>query len=260
MRVALAARLRRAWAPVTSIVGGVLVWEAVARLIDRPVILVPPSAIGEVLVRLALGGGLLYHTGLSVTEFASGFAVASALGVALGTVMAVWRPMRAFVEPWVIMLYSTPIIAVAPLFIFVFGVGVGSKMMIALLMAFPPILLNSFTGIAMVDPEFVEVGHSFKASTAQVFLKILVPGALPFIFTGLRIGWSRALVGMVVGEMLGALAGLGFLIINAGQVLRMDEMYALVVILMLLGVLGNHALNVLEGRLAPWATMRAARE
>ncbi|MBI3079359.1 MAG: ABC transporter permease [Deltaproteobacteria bacterium] len=246
--------------PLISIVGGLVLWEVVARLLDRPVILIPPSSIGSTFVRLLQQGQLPYHTAVSVMEFTSGFLVASLVGIGLGIVMAAWRPVRQLLEPWVIALYSTPIIAVAPLFIFAFGVGIGSKVMIALLMAFPPILMNSFTGIKMVDPEFVEVGRSFKASTNQIFVKVLIPGAVPFIITGLRIGWSRALVGMVVGEMLGALAGLGFLIINAGQILRMDEMYTAVIILMFFGMLGNQLLNVCEGKLAPWATMRADRE
>lgn len=253
-------RLARAWRPVLSLLTGLVVWEIAARLLDRPVILVPPSAIAVTFVRLLQRGHLSYHAGVSVVEFMGGFAAASAVGVVLGTAMAAWRPARQLLEPWVIMIYSTPIIAVAPLFIFLFGVGTASKVMISLLMAFPPILMNSFTGITMVDPELVEVGHSFKASTPQIFLKVLIPGAVPFIFTGLRMGWARALVGMVVGEMLGALAGLGFLIINAGQVLRMEEMYTAVVVLMLFGVLGNQILNGLETALAPWATLRADRE
>ena len=166
---------------------------------------------------LFLSGDLVRHVAVSALEFAIGFGLATVLGVALGFAMATNRAVQDSLDPWVSFFYSSPLVALIPFFILVFGVGISSKIAIIFLVSIFPILLNAFAGIRAADETLLEVGAAFNCTRWQVFQKILVPAALPYIVVGLRLGIGRALTGVVVAELFGSTAGLGWLIGTAGQ-------------------------------------------
>jgi NitT/TauT family transport system permease protein len=143
-------------------------------------------------------------------------------------------------------------VALAPLFIFIFGIDAASKMAVVFLLAVFPIVINTATGIRSTDQIFIEAARSFSASRRQIFQKVLLPSALPFIVAGLRLGIGRGLVGVVVGEFIGARAGLGYLIFRSSQAFQIDAMWVGVFLLAGTGVVTVIVLQKVERKLAPW--------
>ena len=229
-----------------------IVWELAGRSGNWPLILAPLSDIWAKFVRLATTGELQRHTLVSLHEFVVGFAVAAAFGVCLGIAIASSEAVRDFVDPWVSAIYATPTVALAPMFIFIFGIDAPSKMAVVFLLAVFPIVINTATGIRSTERVYIEAARSFCASRRQIFTKVLIPAALPFIVAGLRLGIGRGLVGVVVGEFIGARAGLGYMIFRSSQGFEIDAMWAGVFLLAGTGVLSVVLLQRVERHLAPW--------
>src|SRR5207244_10487772 len=139
-----------------------------------------------------------------LNEFIWGFALAAAVGIVLGILIATSEVARDFVDPWISALYSTPTVALAPMFIFIFGIDAPSKMAVVFLLAVFPVVINTATGMRSTEQVYIDAARSFSASRRQIFTKVLIPSALPFIVAGLRLGIGRGLVGVVVGEVSGA--------------------------------------------------------
>jgi NitT/TauT family transport system permease protein len=229
-----------------------LLWEAAGRSGQWPLIMAPLSDIVAKFVKLAASGELQRHVLVSLNEFFVGFAFSAVVGVALGVAIATSDAVRDFVDPWVSAVYATPTVALAPLFIFIFGIDAPSKMAVVFLLAVFPIVINTATGIRSTDQVYIDAARSFSANRAQIFTKVLIPSALPFIVAGLRLGIGRGLVGVVVGEFIGARAGLGYLIFRSSQGFEIDAMWAGVFLLAGTGVLAVILLQKVERRLAPW--------
>jgi NitT/TauT family transport system permease protein len=229
-----------------------LVWEIAGRSGRWPLILAPLSDIWVKFIQLAASGELTRHAAVSLNEFFVGFAVAAVFGVSLGIAIASSDAVRDFVDPWVSAVYATPTVALAPMFIFIFGIDAPSKMAVVFLLAVFPIVINTATGIRSTDQVYIEAARSFSASRAQIFAKVLIPSALPFIVAGLRLGIGRGLVGVVVGEFIGARAGLGYLIFRSSQGFQIDAMWVGVFLLAGTGVLAVIVLQNIERRMAPW--------
>lgn len=227
-------------------------WEIAGRTGRWPLILAPISDIWVKFVQLAASGELLRHVLVSLNEFIVGFAVAAVFGILLGIVIASSEAAKDFIDPWVSAVYATPTVALAPLFIFVFGIDAPSKMAVVFLLAVFPIVINTATGMRSTDQVYIEAARSFSANKAQIFTKVLIPSALPFIVAGLRLGIGRGLVGVVVGEFIGARAGLGFLIFRSSQAFQIDAMWVGVFLLAGTGVLAVSILQRVERRMAPW--------
>jgi ABC-type nitrate/sulfonate/bicarbonate transport system permease component len=236
-----------------SIVGGLLVWEFVGRfVVTSPILFAPFSKVMAAGWDLLLSGELLQNLYVSGLEFAVGFGLATLIGVGLGFLMATRRFAQDILDPWVSFFYSSPLVALIPFFILVFGVGISSKIAIIFLVSIFPILLNAFVGMRSADEHLLEVGAAFNCSRRQVFTKILFPAALPYIVVGLRLGIGRALTGVVVSELFGSTAGLGYLIGTAGQ--RFDTPTVLfgVLVFSAFGVSMVEGLKWIERALAPW--------
>jgi NitT/TauT family transport system permease protein len=227
-------------------------WEIAGRSGRWPLILAPVSDIWSKFLELAASGELLRHVTVSVNEFIVGFAVAAVVGILLGVLIASSKTARDVIDPWVSAVYATPTVALAPLFIFVFGIDQPSKMAVVFLLAVFPIIINTATGITSTDRVYVEAARSFSANRLQIFQKVLIPGALPFIVAGLRLGIGRGLVGVVIGEFIGARAGLGYLIFKSSQGFQIDAMWVGVFLLAGTGVLAVSILQRVERRMAPW--------
>src|SRR6202171_1423175 len=229
-----------------------LVWEIAGRSGRWPLILAPISEIWVKFLQLAASGELTRHVLVSLNEFIVGFAIAAVLGICLGIAIATSDRVRDFVDPWVSAVYATPTVALAPLFIFMFGIDAPSKMAVVFLLAIFPVVINTSTGMRSTDHVYIEAARSFGASRTQIFSKVLIPSALPFIVAGLRLGIGRGLVGVVIGEFIGARAGLGYLIFKSSQAFQIDAMWVGVFLLAGTGVLAVILLQKVERRMAPW--------
>jgi len=248
-RVARRSR-RRAFA---SVIGGLLLWEFVGRyVVTSPILFAPLSKVLAAGWALLVSGELARHVAVSATEFAVGFGLATLIGVALGFLMATNRTAQDILDPWVSFFYSSPLVALIPFFILVFGVGMASKIAIIFVVSIFPILLNAFVGMRSADEHLLEVGAAFNCTRAQVFAKILFPAALPAIVVGLRLGIGRALTGVVVSELFGSQAGLGYLIGTAGQSFDTPTVLFGVLVFSAFGVGMVEGLKWVERRIAPW--------
>jgi NitT/TauT family transport system permease protein len=235
-----------------SLVIVAIAWEIAGRTGRWPLILAPISDIWGRFLQLAGSGELARDVAVSLNEFIVGFAVAAVFGILLGILIASSKAARDFIDPWVSAVYATPTVALAPLFIFVFGIDAPSKMAVVFLLAVFPIVINTATGITSTDQVYIEAARSFSANRVQIFTKVLIPSALPFIIAGLRLGIGRGLVGVVVGEFIGARAGLGYLIFKSSQGFQIDAMWVGVFLLAGTGVVAVSILQRVERRMAPW--------
>jgi ABC-type nitrate/sulfonate/bicarbonate transport system permease component len=240
------------WTGISFLAAAIL-WELTAQfLITDRILFSPLDSIALKASELWQSGELQIHIWVSFVEFAGGFSLAIAAGTALGVVLAGSRLLRDFFEPWISMLYATPIIALGPLFILWLGIGVASKIAIVFLTAVFPILINTIAGLTATDRTLIDVARSFGATKAQIYLKIRVPAATPFIIAGLRLSVARALVGVVVAELFGARAGLGFLILTSAQNFDTAALFLGVMIFAIAGVVSVSLLNWLEASLASY--------
>ena len=246
---------------ILSVLGGLVIWELVGRyVVTSPILFAPFSKVLAAGWALLISGELLQHLAVSASEFAIGFGLATLVGVALGFVMATHRASQDILDPWVSFFYSSPLVALIPFFILVFGVGISSKIAIIFTVAIFPILLNAFVGIRSAGADLLEVGAAFNCTRAQIFSKILFPAALPFVIVGLRLGIGRALTGVVVSELFGSTAGLGWLIGTAGQSFDTPTVLFGVLMFSVLGVAMVEGLKWIERLLAPWRrTVQEAR-
>lgn len=245
---------------VLSFGAAAVLWEATARILDNKLFLVPLGAIFERAVELWRSGELITDIQVSLIEFLGGFLLATFVGISAGVLMAASRRLRDFFDPWVSMLYATPTIALGPLFMLALGIGYASKIALIFLTAVFPILINTLAGLRTTDRNLLEVVRSFGASPRQIYFKVRLPAALPFIIAGLRVSVARALVGVVVAELFGARAGLGFLIFRSAQSFDTAGLWVAVFIFAICGVASVEFLKWLEMRLAPWRFKNAGDE
>ena len=238
---------------IVSFAIAIALWELSARLlVANNLFFTPLSAVAVRAAELWASGELQTHIWVSFVEFAGGYALSVVVGILLGIVLAESTLVRGLVDPWISMLYATPIIALGPLFILWLGIGVASKIAIVFLTAVFPILINTVTGLTNTDRTLLEVARSFGATPRQIYTKVRLPAAVPFIIAGLRLSVARALVGVVVAELFGARAGLGFLILNAAQSFDTAGLFVGVLVLAIAGVVSVELLKWLEFKLAPW--------
>ncbi len=247
------ARLRGSWQwhAVASIIGGLILWEVIARFVLRnPAFLVPPSTVLLRGWEMLLSGQLLYQCFVSGQEFLWGFLLASVVGILLGALMAISGTVRAYLDPWISAAYAAPIIALAPLIILWFGVDVLSKVVVVFVLVVFPMIINTEAGIRSTDENLIRMARSFGAGRVQMFFTVALPSALPFVVSGLRLGVGRGLTAVVVGELFGARAGLGYLIYNSSQVFDMATLFVAVAILAIAGIVLTRLLQRLERHLS----------
>lgn len=254
LRTALAAwRTHSSFTVFLSLFAGFALWEVAAQFIVRDkLFLVAPTAILVRTGELWQQGELQKHLVTSGVEFVSGFGAAAIVGILIGLLLATNRPARTALTPWVNAIYSTPLIALAPLFILWFGLGLFSKVVVVFLVAVFPVLVNTQAGVESTDEGLIETARAFSASQRQIFTKVLLPAAVPFIVAGLRLGIGRGLVGVVVAELFGARAGLGYLITVSSQIFDMGALFAATLILAAAGMVSTELIRVVERRIAPW--------
>lgn len=232
----------------------VLAWEGIVQAWRIPEFLVPaPSAIGRALAAGLTSGLYLDHFGVTLYESLLGFLIAAATGIACGTVIAQFRVVERTLYPYLVALQTLPKIAIAPLLIVWLGFGITSKVVIAALVAFFPILVNVIVGLKTVDAPKLDLMRSLDASRWQTFRYVTFPNALPFVFAGLDIAIVFSVLGAIVGEFVGSQRGLGNLILQFHTSLDMAGMFAVLLLLAALGVGLHLAIQAIQRRVIFWA-------
>ena len=229
-----------------------VIWQLAPPLLKiREYLLPGPASV----VRAALNFSIPWHTHLTVTtlEILGGFVLAGAAGVALGVAIA-WSPTiaRALV-PFLVFVNTLPKVAVAPLFLLWLGYGIVPNVLIAALIGFFPVVINTAVGLTQVDDELLDLGRAFGAPTWKVFLKIRLPNALPYVLSALKITATAAVVGAIVGEFVASQVGLGMVIVNAQTNLNTPVAFAALGWISIIGLALYGAVSLAARWWAPWA-------
>jgi len=221
-----------------------------------PLFMSGPSAIVRQFHELWVRGTLLSDLAYSGRNFAVGFAMALAAGVVLGIIVGWYRRVRLLADPFLNALFATPRVAMVPLIIIWFGVGMWSKVFIVFLSAFFPILVNTIGGVRAIDADLLRAARAYCASDWQIFTTLALPGSVPFILTGVRQGVALGLIGVVVGEMFGGSQGVGFMVAYGGQTFATDTLFVGVLIIAGAGILLTSLAERLERRFSRWRPER----
>jgi sulfonate transport system permease protein len=228
-------------------------WELLAQLgWLSPQVLPAPSKVLRTAYKLAVSGSLLNDLGVSMLRAAAGFAIGGGIGFAFGTLVGFSRMAEALIDRSVQMIRAIPFLALLPLVIVWFGVGEAEKIFLVSLGVCFPIYINTTLGIRQVDPKLLELGRVQGLGTWQLVRRIILPGALPSILTGVRYSLATAWLALVVAETIGAQSGLGFLAMDAREFLRTDVIVLTIVIYALIGVAADSIARLLERRLLAW--------
>ncbi len=233
---------------LAAIVAG---WEWAVRAFGIPFYILPtPSRIARLAV--ADRGLLLGEAAVTLLEILLGFGIALVVGIGLALLIFASRTVERAVYPLVIASQTVPVFAIAPLLIVWLGYGMLSKVAMAALIVFFPIVVNTVDGLRAADPDAVNLLLILGATPAQVLLKIRAPAALPFVFSGVRIAVATSVIGAVIGEWVGATQGLGFLMIHANAQLHIDLVFAAIAVLSLMAIALFVAASGAEWLLLPW--------
>jgi ABC-type nitrate/sulfonate/bicarbonate transport system permease component len=230
-----------------------LLWEAAARLgfIDTRFFPAPSSIFGT-FKDLVHSGELQQDTLVSLGRLFWGSLAGGVPALVLGIAMGLSRPLRIVVEPLIAATYPIPKSSILPLALLVFGLGEASKVFMVAIGVFFPVVINATTGVLQIDKIFLDVGHNYKASRWNMFRTIALPGALPVIMTGIRLGLGLGLVLIAIAEMVGAKSGLGYMIWSAWETFSVEQMYVGLFVIAVIGFVLTLAVNELERVLVPW--------
>ena len=242
-------RLLRVISPIVFL----LIWEGVVRLGEVNQLLVPaPASVLRTMVELTVDGRLPWAIAVSLHRVLQGFIYGSLLGIGLGLLVGWFRAFEDAVDPLVGALYPIPKSALFPLFILWFGLGETSKVMTIMIGVVFLVLINTVTGVKAIDPVLLKAARDLGANQRQIFTKIVIPGALPNIFIGFRLGAGMALILVFITEIEATKAGLGFLLWESYQLLLIKQVFSCTIAFGILGILSSWGLQWLERALCPW--------
>ena len=254
-QVAAARRRRRQWVNlairVVSLAVALALWEVAAWNVD-PVLFTSPTKVAVAAYEMVLSGELWTYLWPSLVVLGIGFALAVVFGIAIGLLLARFWVLDVALTVYITFLYSIPSVALVPLIVLWAGFDTTAKVIILFLFAFFPMVINTYQGVKSVDPKLLEVGRAFRCSEGQLWWNIVLPAALPFIVTGLRLALGRALIGMVLADLYTAISGIGYLIVRTASTYQVDKMFVPIVTLGLLGVTFTALLRLAEKYVAPW--------
>ncbi|MBD1541981.1 ABC transporter permease [Arthrobacter sp. IA7] len=223
------------------------------------VFLPPLHEVLEALGTLIGNGQLQNHLAASLSRSASGFGIAVVTAVALGLLVAWYGALDRFLNPLLEVFRNTAALALLPVFTLLLGIGETSKISIVAYAAFFPVLLNTIAGVRTVDPLLIRAARSLGLSNFQLFQKVILPSAVPTIFTGIRMAGTSSILVLIAAEMVGAKAGLGYLIVNSQMSFLIPDMYAGILTVSLLGLLVNYLLVGVERHFSRWRTAVGSR-
>src|SRR3954470_21273789 len=235
----------------TSLAIVLTLWQVFGANID-PVLFTTPSKIAAAAVTMIGSGELWTYLWPSLVVLAIGLTLAATIGITIGLLLARFWVLDVAFGVYITFLYSTPSVALVPLIVLWAGFETTAKVVILFLFAFFPMTINTYQGVKNVDTKLIEVGRAFRCSEAQLWTNIVLPGALPFIVTGLRLAVGRGLIGMVLADLYTAISGIGYLIVRTAATYQVDKMFVPIVTLGILGITLTALLRVVERQVAPW--------
>jgi NitT/TauT family transport system permease protein len=232
-------------------------WEVAAMTVTTPFWVSQPSRVLGRLVGLAASGLLLLHVWATLQAALLGLALGGFVGVGLGLLLGAHPRVAAIVDPLLMGLNSLPRVALAPLFIIWFGIGLPSKVILAFSLVVFPVLINAYQGVRGVDRQLVDMLRTIQASPWQIARRVTIPSTLPWIFAGLRIGLGMSLIGAVVGELVGSNRGVGYYVEAAAGNFDTTGVFAGLVILMVMTIVLSELMKLIEARLFRWRSFEA---
>ena len=230
-------------------------WQAMFLVVPfNPLFISKPSLIASGLVDLITSGDLFRDLAVSAVPFLYGFSAAFVIGVPLGIVMG-WRMRIGYaLDPLMTVFYASPLVALAPLVVIFFGVGVGGKTLIIFFLAVFPFIFNAYAGVRAVDPLLINVVRSLGGSERDLYFKVIFPSVLPYIVAGARIAVGRALIGVLVGEFFAASEGIGYAISRFGDIFALDRMFGCIIVVMIIAMVLTEGIRWTERTAFPWRT------
>jgi len=230
-----------------------LIWEAAAWMGEIDVRFFPaPSAIFVEAERMIVSGELWRHLSISLQRIAIGFVFGAVPGIVIGLLIGLFKPVRVFIQPLVDATFPIPKLAVLPLFIMIFGLGEESKYAIIATGVIYMVLINTAAGVRNIEKIYLDVGRNYRAGKWMMFTDIALPGALPLIVAGLKLGMGVALLVIVAAEFVGAKSGIGYLIWTSWQIFEVEKMYVGLLVSAILGFVIAVALEYIERLIVPW--------
>ena len=237
--------------PALTLVAALALWEAATYAFKIPRFIMPaPSAI--------LGEGwewryrFIHHTWVTLYETLGGFALSIAVGVPLAVLIVYSPALRSALYPLIVLTQSVPKIAIAPVLLLVLGAGEMPKVIVAFLVAFFPVVVDTATGLAATPPELLDLSRSYRASAFKTFLKVRLPMALPFFFAGAKVAITLSVIGAVVGEFVGSDRGLGYVILSATSYWKTELAFSSMILLSLMAIVLFGAVALVERLTCPW--------
>jgi NitT/TauT family transport system permease protein len=215
-----------------------------------------PIGIGAAAYELIRDGELLHHIWVSLLRVAAGFLIGAVPGMAIGLAMGISRWARAAIDPVVAALFPIPKISLLPLIMLYLGIGEASKVALVALAVIFLVLINAMAGVLAIDPIYFDVAKNYGASRRKLWTRIVIPGALPMIFVGMRLGIGVAFIVIVAAEFVAARSGIGYLIWTSWEVMRIENMFVGIIVITILGVLSTFLLRELERVVVPWRKER----
>jgi len=254
-RASFPERHRKALLGTLAVVLFFAAWQAIFLVVPfNPLFISKPSLIASALVDLITSGDLLRDLAVSAVPFLYGFSAAFVIGVPLGIVMG-WRVRIGYaLDPLMTVFYASPLVALAPLVVIFFGVGVGGKTLIIFFLAVFPFIFNAYAGVHAVDRLLINVVRSLGGSERDLYFKVILPSVLPYIVAGARIAVGRALIGVLVGEFFAASEGIGYAISRFGDLFALDRMFGCIIVIMVIAVVLTEGIRWAERTAFPWRT------
>lgn len=241
------------WLPAALIVVGLAFWEIAARSgWISALFFPPPSLVVFTLVKMALTQEFWLGLGLTLFRITTGVVIGGSAGLLLGWVMGANRAVRAALDPLVAALHPLPKLAIFPIFLILLGIGEVSKVALLATVAFFPMAINTLSGVEQITPIYWEAAANYGVRGRMLVRRVILPGSLPMALTGLRLAVNSVLVVAIAVEMLSAREGLGAQVWLAWQTLRLQDLYAILVVIAGLGLISNGVLHLLTRRLMPW--------
>ncbi|HUR07940.1 MAG TPA: ABC transporter permease [Nonomuraea sp.] len=245
----------RSWRPLVLLAACYAIWWAITAFEIVPRYLVPSPGI-TLQVMADKAGYLSHHTLVTAYETVLGFAIAVVVGIAAAVLMVASAEVEKTLYPLLLFAQVVPKIAIAPLFVVWLGFGLTPRIVVAVLIAFFPVVISMVTGLKSVDPEMLQLASTMGASPSKTFIKIRFPASLPFLFSGLKVAVTLAVTGAVVGEFVGGNDGLGSVILQANGNIDTPMLFAGLLVMSLLGVVLFVAVEFAERLLLPWHASR----
>lgn len=224
-------------------------WEWLPKAAGIPAfILPPPSRVSSEFLRMLANDKLLWHSAVTALEVVAGFFLGALLGAAIGFVLGLSPRAELVLSPYLLALQIAPKVAFAPLFVMWMGYTIYPKILVAILIVFFPVMVNVLTAVRTVDPDLVNLARSFSARRGQIFRMIEYPSSLPPLFAGLRIGATLAVIGVVVGELVGGNTGLGYLLVYGEGQGNTAMVFVTIILLTVIGIAAYGAVVYAEKR------------